>query len=76
MNWKILAAFMAGALIASGIVYMAVKDAPVVAKLAAYGDMGVEEFICWFMDVPSTRSMELLATQVLPRLGARRGVTA
>jgi alkanesulfonate monooxygenase SsuD/methylene tetrahydromethanopterin reductase-like flavin-dependent oxidoreductase (luciferase family) len=48
----------------------------VVAKLAAYGDMGVEEFICWFMDIPSTRSMELLATQVLPRLGARRGVIA
>jgi hypothetical protein len=31
MNWKILSAFTAGALIASGIVYMAVKDAPVAA---------------------------------------------
>jgi len=35
MNWKILAAFTAGALIASGIVYMAVKDAPVAAAPAA-----------------------------------------
>jgi hypothetical protein len=35
MNWKILAAFTAGALVASGIVYMAVKDAPVAAAPAA-----------------------------------------
>ncbi len=35
MNWKILVAFTAGALIASGIVYMAVKDAPVAAAPAA-----------------------------------------
>jgi hypothetical protein len=34
MNWKILVAFTAGALIASGIVYMAVKDAPVAAAPA------------------------------------------
>jgi alkanesulfonate monooxygenase SsuD/methylene tetrahydromethanopterin reductase-like flavin-dependent oxidoreductase (luciferase family) len=44
----------------------------VAAKLAAYGEMGIDEFICWFMDIPSTRSMELLASQVLPRFGATR----
>ena len=34
MNWKILTAFTAGALIASGIVYLAVKDSPVPAAPA------------------------------------------
>jgi hypothetical protein len=39
MNWKILAAFAAGALLASGIVYMAVKDAPVAAAPAVSADV-------------------------------------
>jgi len=39
MNWKILAAFTAGALIASGIVYMAVKDAPVAAAPAVSAEV-------------------------------------
>jgi outer membrane biosynthesis protein TonB len=39
MNWKILVAFAAGALIASGIVYMAVKDAPVAAAPAVSAEV-------------------------------------
>jgi hypothetical protein len=39
MNWKILVAFTAGALIASGIVYMAVKDAPVAAAPAVSAEV-------------------------------------
>ena len=40
----------------------------VVEKLAAYAALGIDEAICWFMDFPSTRSMERLMRDVAPRL--------
>lgn len=40
-------------------------------KLAAYAELGIDEVLCWFMDYPETRSMELLAERVRPLLNAR-----
>jgi alkanesulfonate monooxygenase SsuD/methylene tetrahydromethanopterin reductase-like flavin-dependent oxidoreductase (luciferase family) len=40
----------------------------VAEKVAAFRDLGIDEVICWFMDFPERRSMELLATAVRPRL--------
>ncbi|GAA3700958.1 LLM class F420-dependent oxidoreductase [Nonomuraea antimicrobica] len=33
----------------------------VAGKLASYAELGIDEVICWFMDFPDRRSMELLA---------------
>lgn len=39
-------------------------------KIRHYRDLGVTEIVCWFMDFPSARSMNVLATEIRPRLDA------
>lgn len=45
------------------------------AKLAAYGELGVDEVICWFMDFPEATSMRRLMEEVAPALAGEQ-VTA
>jgi len=40
----------------------------VAAKLNAYADLGIEEVICWFMDLPDRTAMRLLMSDVVPKL--------
>lgn len=42
----------------------------VAAKLRAYQDLGIDEVICWFMDYPDRTSIQLLASEVWPKLQA------
>lgn len=42
----------------------------VAEKLRAYADLGIEEVICWFMDIPELRSMQLFASDVMPQVRA------
>lgn len=39
-------------------------------KLRTYEALGIDEVICWFMDFPRSESMQILATEVAPRLRA------
>jgi alkanesulfonate monooxygenase SsuD/methylene tetrahydromethanopterin reductase-like flavin-dependent oxidoreductase (luciferase family) len=38
-------------------------------KLLAYKRLGIEEVVCWFMDYPDTKSMEVLANEVRQMVG-------
>jgi alkanesulfonate monooxygenase SsuD/methylene tetrahydromethanopterin reductase-like flavin-dependent oxidoreductase (luciferase family) len=40
----------------------------VIDRLRAYGSMGIDEVMCWFMDFPELTSMRRLATDVRPNV--------